>query len=261
MITYVRPVEGRSVLELKFNRHIKISTLIAENFELWTDEATPREISDAFKPITINSQEKDYNQTSRVLWLNLQVDVAKGDYTFMISGVANAAGSILENESYSLKIPLPMHPDPSPDEEPVFIEDHSIVGGGDLDFGSIGDFVTPGSSSEFFIEETDPIHGDYFVETDYNDGRMAITFSSMPDVAYLNNHYIKVQRKKNQIAPIRWETIPVRISIAAGMPVVYLDFPAIDDDTTFMQPGHTYFEDGYVYRVKFSKNMEQVPAT
>lgn len=239
---------AQSTISVKFNNHVKVATLVTENFSLYLDSATPTLISDAFNEIDCN----DYNSISRVLTLSLDSSLeANTAYVLRVENVEYAGSGTPVEDDYSFVTTDAVTGIVEAVPEPVFIDDFSIKSTIDI---YDGDMVT--GSSEFYFIDSDPVNSDFYVESDYNDGRITITFNANPDVSYLNADYIKVQRKKNQIGPTRWEAVPVNFAMSSTKPVVYLSFPAIEDAAIYREPGYTYFEEGYVYRVRLSRYIQ-----
>lgn len=248
MIDNVTVDVAQSALNVKFNNHVKVSTLVDENFALFLDSATPTEITDALNEIDC----EDYNSITRVLKIGIAADLEPDvEYLLRIDGVQYAGSSAVISDEYPFVLHEAVVGGPEPTPQPVQIEDFSIKALSSVDFESV--IIDTPSADEFVLVSTDPEDSDFFVEDDYSNGLVSLTFSASPDPTFLNESYIKVQRKKNQIAPAKWEKISVRFSISSISPIVYLSFPAIEDADVYREDGYTYFEEGYTYRVKLSR--------
>jgi hypothetical protein len=253
------------LLYVKFNRHPKVDTLISDNFRLfvtqepdlaivesddqWSpsveEEDPTKELVAPFKSI---DSSKDYNSISRTLILKLKnpLDAETHYRLYTSSAIRNAAGINTLTDAKVFKSQYDSGGPSIADPDPVHIEDYSILPGSGGSGGDVIDSIG-GSPNGFTIVESDPVDGDYFVEQDHNSGKITIYFSQIPDSNYLNEQYIKVQRKKNQIAPIRWETLSVGFFHDAKQ--LSIDFPEIYDQI--------YFEEGYIYRIKLSRHILQ----
>lgn len=250
MIDNVTVDVAQSALNVRFNNHVKVSTLVDENFTLLLDTATPTEIPDAFNQIDC----EDYNSITRVLKIGIAADLEPDvDYLLRIDGVQYGGSSTEISDEFSFRLNEAVVGGAEPDPQPVQIEDFSIKTFSTLEIESA---TTEPSSDEFVLVSTDPENSDFFVEEDYSEGLLALTFNTPPDTAFLNDTYIKVQRKKSQVAPARWEKVAVKFSISSTEPVAYISFPALEDEDIYREVGYTYFEQGYTYRVRLSRYMK-----
>lgn len=248
-IDYVFVSIDQSAIGVRFDQNVKVSSLTNDKFKLYLDGATPSLISDAFEEIDTY---EDFDTIRRILTLRPKaLMAAETDYLLTTHGIEYAGYGVGEDDSYQFTTDKEVNP--SVEEaalQPVQIEDHSIKSTASITYSeTVGDSAV----SEFHVVSTDPESGDFYVEPDYENGRLTIVFSSTPDTDFLNDDYIKVQRKKNQSAPTRWEKVPVTFSIAANEPWVYVRFPAIEDSTVYREAGYTYFEENYTYRVRLSR--------
>ncbi len=137
----------------------------------------------------------------------------------------------------------------SPNLSPVLIEDRSIKTEVDISYNIIA------KNPLFYIDSVDPPDGDFYLQNDYNNGRLIITFNSRPASNFLDNKYFLCQRKPIQKAPSRWENLYCAISAHSWRPEVYIDFPSLDATPSFFTDGKNYFEQNYKYRVKISKDI------
>lgn len=247
MIDNVTVDAAQSALNVRFNNHVKVSTLVDENFSLLVDSATPTVIPNAFNEIDCDN----YNSITRVLRISIAADLdVDTTYILRIDGVQYAGSNQDITQDYEFALTESITGVGEVDPQPVQIEDFSIKSFSTLDFDTTGGGSDPDT---FSLVSTDPEDADFYVEEDYGNGLLTLTFSSNPDPSFLTSSYIKVQRKKVQVAPTRWETVPVKFSISSTEPLVYLSFPAIEDDEVYREDGYTYFETGYTYRVRLSR--------
>lgn len=238
---------------IKFGRTVKISTLINNNFKVFTDAATPVEVSSPFTSINTLT---DYNQVSRTLTLYwnkiLQPDT---DYLIKISNLLDSSGVIVPEETISFtSSPQAATPETIQEVrgiviEEVLIEDKSIRA--DIEAG----YQIIAKNPNFYISSVDPSNGDFYLDNGYNNGRVVISFSSRPASNFLTNKYFKAQRKKIQRTPSRWETVNSDVSIHSWKPDVYIDFPSNDATPSYNASDKIYFEEGYKYRIIVSSEI------
>jgi len=245
---------GCYTVSIKFGRTVKISSLKNENFPLFKVAATPLSISAPFD--TINTI-KDYNQISRILtlyWRTTEL-IEDQDYCIYAQNIIDASGNIVSTEeiefTWSGCGATPNTTEVNdPGLTPVLIEDKSIKTDIDVSYSIIA------KNPNFYIEQTIPSDGDFYLENDYNDGRVTIIFNERPASNFLTNKYFQCQRKKIQKAPSRWETITADIKMHSWKPEVYIDFPSLNDATpSYFIEDKDYFEQGYKYRIKVSKDI------
>lgn len=238
-------------VSIKFGRTIKISSLKNENFEVYTDAATPVKVTVPFDAINTI---KDYNQISRVISLYWKANLVDGQpYYIEVKNIVDSAGSIVQTEK--IKFTHISSATPSdvefadPGIVPVLIEDQSVRTEADINYNVIA--VNP----LFYVDRTDPLDGDFYLANDYNDGRVVIVFNERPASNFLNNQYFLCQRKKIQKAPCRWEEVDVNVSLHSWKPEIYIDFPSLDATPSYGVSNKDYFEKGYKYRIKVSKDI------
>jgi hypothetical protein len=88
-----------NTVNIKFGRTIKIASLVNANFTLFTDTATPVQISSPFR--TINTI-TDYNQISRTLTLYWNVVLSSNsDYIVKVSNLVDSSGLTVPQEQIS----------------------------------------------------------------------------------------------------------------------------------------------------------------
>lgn len=245
---------GCYMVSIKFGRTIKISSLKNENFTLATSAATPVQISTPFE--AINSI-KDFNQISRILTLYWRTNelVEGTQYCISVDNLIDSSGNIVHTELIEFtRANCGATPNSTevfdPILTPVLIEDRSIKTDVDISYSIIA------KNPEFYVEETIPSDGEFYLANDYNDGRVTIVFNERPASNFLSNKYFTCQKKKIQKAPSRWEAVSAEVKMHSWKPEVYVDFPSLDDATpSYFTSGKDYFEKGYKYRVKISKDI------
>ena len=241
-------------VSIKFGRTVKISSLKNENFVLSTAAATPVQITAPFEVINTI---KDYNQISRILTLYWKTTALEKDAQYLISvqNLIDASGNIIHTEQIeftrgdcgatpnSVEIK-------DPGMVPVLVEDKSIKTNIDISYSIVA------KNPEFYIEKTIPADGEFYLENNFNDGRVIVVFNERPASNFLNNKFFQCQRKKIQKAPSRWELVPVDIKMHSWKPEVYIDFPSLYDATpSYYTSEKEYFEKGYKYRINISKDI------
>lgn len=238
-------------VSIKFGRTIKISSLKNENFKLYKNSATPELINSPFQVINTI---KDYNQISRIITLYWRISLEdQEDYYIDVVNLLDAAGAVVSSEKISFTYISSATPTTSvfsePELQPVLIEDKSIKTNIDITYQVLA------KNPKFYISDIDPNNGDFYLNNDYNDGRVVITFNERPASNFLNSKYFQAQRKKIQKAPSRWETLDTEISMHSWKPEVYIDFPSLDSTPSYFTSGKDYFEKGYKYRIITSKDI------
>lgn len=233
-------------LAIRFRPTVKVSTLTNENITLYENQSTP--IASPFQ--TINTV-YDYNSISRVLHLRyatqLQMDTP---YELRVDNLLDGAGQMIPSDSRDFMYEFTEDPTPPAPRPPIEIIDHSIKSR-----AFIASETIVASNPDFYIVDTIPENFELYVADDENKGRVTIKFSSAPDPSFLNKKYFKAQRKKVQRAPSRWEDVAVRVSLDSSRPWVYVDFPSQDATPVYVKGNKIYFEEGYKYRVRISKEV------
>lgn len=239
-------------IAIKFGRTIKISSLVNQNFVVQSNEATPVVVANPFK--TINTI-TDYNQISRTLTLYWDAVLQPNkEYVIRVINFLDAANELIaEEQIVFLKTddatPAAFSSIRAPQMEEIYVEDHSIKQTAYTSYQIIA------KNPNFYIKDVNPTNGEFYLENNYNDGRVTITFSARPATNFLNPNYFKCQRKKIQTHPARWESLSVNVSMHAWKPEVYVDFPSLDATPTYFTDGADYFEKGYKYRIIVSKDI------
>lgn len=238
---------------LKFKDTIQLASIVPSAFTVATDSATPVEVTDPFADFTIAN---NYNTVSRALklyWNDNALD-PDTDYTLTISDLKDATSRTLGTSVLHFTTEASVDPGEGeiepPDPAVIEIEDYSIIT--DIDFTETESL---GPDDVLTVDSVDPLSGSFFLDNDYNYGRVNITFSSRPSVEKITSNYIKVFRKKIQRLPVKWEPITARLSLDSTDPIVYVDFPSLDTVPVFYTSGSDYFEDEYKYKIVVSKGL------
>lgn len=238
---------------IKFGRTVKISSLINANFIVQTDAATPVVISSPFKAIQSLT---DYNQISRTLTLYWNKILASNtDFVLRIVNILDSSGILVAEEQikFSTSIesatPIALQGPSGTIVNEVLIEDKSIRA--DLETG----YQIIAKNPSFYIESILPSSGEFFVDNDYNNGRITITFSQRPASNFLTNQFFKVQKKKIQKTPIKWQNLNIKISMHSWRPIIFIDIPSLDATPVYYTDGKDYFESGYKYKIFISKEV------
>ena len=239
-------------VSIKFGRTIKISSLKNENFIVYKDGATPSVVS---APFDIIDTIKDYNQISRVLTLYWRTTLENNEsYYIDVVNLIDSAGSVVTSEKVTFIYSIGATPNSieykSPILEPVLIQDKSIKTDIDISYQILA------KNPKFYIDSTNPQNGEFYLENDFENGRVTVVFNERPASNFLNNTYFKTQRKKIQRAPSRWENISTNVLLHSWKPEIYIDFPSLNDSTpSYFTEGKLYFESGYKYRIIISKDV------
>lgn len=238
-------------VRIKFQKTVKYDSIITSAFSLTRDAATPVTISSPFEAVNLDL---DYNTVSRTLNLRLTNTLTAGTYTLKISGLRDAAGNIIPDETAPFTA-VTVADDHLPDRpvDPDFtVEDYSVLPTAftELDTVPAEDTETTGLR----VLSSDPADDDYHIAEAHNNGVVKIKFSHAVNGIFLTNEYFTVQRKKIQRAPIRWE--PVTATISPSGSSVDVALPSTDATPVYNTAGHTYFEKGYKYRIKVHKTIQ-----
>lgn len=239
-----------NTVNIKFGRTIKISSLVNANFTVQTDTATPTNVTSPFRAINTLT---DYNQISRTLTLYWNTVLSSNtDYVIKINNLLDSSGLVVPEEKItftsqtSSATPSILQQTQGTVVNEVLIEDKSVRV--DIETG----YQILAKNPNFYIESTNPVSGDFYLNNDENYGRVTITFSGRPASNFLTSKYFKAQRKKIQKTPARWESVSAQISLHSWKPDVYIDFPSTDATPVYYTEDKEYFETGYKYRVIIS---------
>lgn len=241
-----------NMVVIRFGKTIKISSLKNENFIVQTNDATPTVVAGPFLPINTIA---DYNQISRTLKLYWDATrQSNKEYLIRLVNFLDAANESIAEEQICFTqeesaTPSEFNSYTVPIIQELYVEDHSIR----TDAYTTVQILA--KNPRFYIADVNPVNGDFYLNNDYNNGRVIITFSSRPATNFLNNSYFKAQRKKIQRTPSRWENVETRVSMHSWKPEVYLDFPSGDATPAYFTDNKNYYESGYKYRIIVSKDV------
>jgi hypothetical protein len=240
-------------VKIKFGRTIKISSIVNDKFIVQTSAATPTSVQDPFKKINTLA---DYNTISRTLTLYWNKTLVSGqEYHIRVVGLLDAANEIAPEEKIAFikqdaATPSGVSSSAIPVLEEIYVEDKSVL----LEAYTSHQIIA--KNPEFYIKDVDPKNGSFYIDNSYNNGRLTILFNARPASNFLNSKYFKVQSKKIQRAPSRWEAVSVKIQMHSWKPEVYIDFPSLEDATpSYFTEGKKYFQKGYKYRITVSKDV------
>lgn len=245
-------IVDNNMVAIRFGKTIKISSLINENFIVETTDATPTVLNHPFVDINTIA---DYNQISRTIKLYWDaIRESNKEYRIRLVNFLDAANESINEEQIVFTqaesaTPADFNSYTVPIVEELFVEDHSIK----TDAYTTVQILA--KNPKFHITNVDPPNGEFYLENTYNSGRVIISFNSRPASNFLSRTYFKAQRKKIQTHPIRWENIPVNISMHSWKPDVYVDFPSLDATPVYNTQDAEYYETGYKYRIVVSKDV------
>ena len=238
MLYAITVVDEQAALAVKFGIQVRVSSIDNSKFLLYTTDATPALIADPFEEIDTY---KDFHSISRVLYLRFKEALVAGDYTLVVTGLENPAGNVQSDTSLDFTIDTDVVI-AEPVADVVTIQDHSIITGSEIESLIIASNPTTHDTDDLYVVSTDPADDEYFLETDYNDGRITVVFSRRPNVEELTSEFIKVQRKAAGLAPTRWESVDATFSLDGSRPWVYIQLPEVDDGV--------FFQVGFKYRIR-----------
>lgn len=243
-------IVGTNTVIIKFGRTVKISSLLNQNFIVQTDAATPSVVSSPFKTITSLT---DYNQINRTLTLYWNTVLAGStSYVLRVVNLVDSSGLTVAEESIKFTTAIESSTPASLQDitgtiiNEVLIEDKSVRS--DIETG----YQIIAKNPNFYIESVNPTSGDFYIQTDENNGRAVVAFSSRPASNFITSQFFKTQRKKIQKTPCRWENIDSNISMHSWRPIVYIDFPSLDATPSYYTENKEYFQSGYKYRIIIS---------
>ena len=245
-------IVDNNMVVIRFGKTIKISSLTNANFVVQTTDATPSNLANPFLQINTIA---DYNQISRTLKLYWDAVRQSGkEYKIRLTNFLDAANESITEEQIVFcqeesATPSDFNSYTVPLVQELLIEDHSI---------RTDAFTTVqilAKNPRFYITSVDPENGEFYLDNAYNNGRVIISFSSRPASNFLNNSYFKVQRKKIQNQPARWQNLSANVSMHSWKPEVYVDFPSLDATPSYYSDNKDYFETGYKYRIIVSKDI------
>lgn len=244
---------GVDKVKIKFGRTIKVSSITNSKFIVQTTDATPVAIANPFK--TINTL-ADYNSISRTLTLYWDKVLTSGqEYYIRVVGLLDAANEVVAEEyikftKIDAATPSGFSTSIVPEIEEILVEDNSVL------TEAYASYQIIAKNPKFYIDSVEPKNGDFYINNNNENGRVTITFNARPASNFLSNKYFKVQRKKIQKAPSRWENISTLVQMHSWKPEVYIDFPSLNDATpSYYTDGKDYFESGYKYKIIVSKDV------
>jgi len=263
-------VVGNTAIKVKFLRTVRVSSITNDRFALAKSAATPIPVSSPFRPIEVSV---DYNATSRTLILYFSAHlVPLTSYRFTISGLKDANNAVIPDESPEFttgtstapSVNDPVDPDIAP--QPIPIEDYTVDGASDGEStnGNGSGSSTPGSvfvlpGDDFRITGSDPTRDEPIVTTAYKDGRITVKFSEYPSPMGLST-YVKAQKRKVQREYVRWQDVPVLLSLDMAKPWLYVDFPSTDSTPVYRTVGKEYFPIDWKFRVRVNRDLEAAGA-
>lgn len=234
---------------LKFDSTVKLTTIMLSKFTL-VNTNTSTTVANPFRDLVLAS---DYDSISRRLTLHFkQLLLSSTTYRFEAAGLYDVAGTLLPSATYTFTTgdgPIPALT-PVPPEPLVVVEDHSIRAS-----AFTSQVLYAAGNADFYIVSTDPEVDELGVEPSRNAGRITIKFSVPPAAHFVNGSFFKAQKKYIQRGPSRWITMEAQISLDAIRPWVYLDLPSTDAVPVYGIAGEDYFEAGFKYRVRISKEV------
>jgi hypothetical protein len=249
---------GLGTVSIKFGRTIKISSIKKENIIVQTTSATPTVLNSPFKTIDTLADFNSISRTLKLLW-NVQLEPGT-EYSIRLINFFDAANEPISEEQIVFTT-LAGGATPNSNttnafnsvNEPALIE--TLIEDKSIRVDAFSSYQIIAKNPNFYIKSTDPVNGDFYLDNDHSSGRIKIVFSERPASNFLNNSYFKVQKKKVQRQPSRWENVPTQVAMHSWKPEVYLDFPSQDATPSFFVAGKEYFETGYKYRIIVSKEI------
>lgn len=243
-------------VKVKFGPTVKVQSIVNNNFLLNNTDATPSSVSNPFRPISLV---RDYNSISKILYLYFAdgVLVNNTNYRFTVTNLTDVLDNVFSDASFTFSTKI-INIDPTTTQESIYpdpvILDYALA-------DSI--FSVPvnnrSNTSILSLVLSNPADNSYYLFEDENNGRIELIFNFSPLEEYLTQPHIKVQRREIKKAPTRWESLNASITLDPDNPIVYIDLPSTDsEDIFYNQPGHTYFQKNYKYRVLLSKTLSGV---
>lgn len=242
-------------IDLKFTKTPKYASITDDKFRVFqTDVAPEVELTGVFKPINLS---EDYNSLTRVLRLRFAT-AHEGTHTYrlQVSGIVDVASrdmgtGLLDFTRGPTVVTDPTYPVPQDEiNEGVVVKNKSII----ADAFSHVTTSTQTLGKNFYLVKTDPEEDELFIGESHERGRITLTFSSRPAVQFLTTEYFRMQRKKLGTTS-RWEKIAIRIALDSARSKVYVYMPSLDTPPVYNSEGHLYFEPGYKYRLKISREV------
>lgn len=246
------------LMTLKFSRTVKVSSITNNRFVI--DGMT-----DPFETIDLA---RDYSTISRTLALRWGFGKFEDntEYELTVTGLKDSSGATIPDETITFTTGSVVD-DTDSDNIPDLVDDvddepgiplpELVVHDFSIKSGELSDItiIPGGTAGNFYVKSTDPNNGEYYIDNDYNNGRVAIKFNKDPQAQFINSTYFKAQRKPIQRTPVRWETLPAIVSKHSNRPYVFVDFPSLDSTPVYTTLGTDYFEENYKYRVIVSSEV------
>lgn len=234
-------------ISMRFPAFVATTSLTNEHFTLFTGGATPVQISDPWLPIDV---QRDYESISRTLTLYFKDDLTPSSpYTVGTVGLLDPADRAIIDRTYPFTtLQSTSGLTDVPPNDLTFVTDQSVIS--DVFTNTE---ILEGFNPLLYVVEIDP--SDSIIDGTENNGRIIVKFSSSPDGNFINSTYFKVQRKQITTASSRWQTVNAQVSIDGSNPWVYVDLPSTDATPVYNISGSTYYESGYKYRLKISKDI------
>jgi len=238
--------------EIKFLDTISTPTLTLDNFSLFntTVPESPVEISTPFKEIDIA---RDYYSISRTfnLWFNVNL-LANNDYEIRISGLKTVIGEVISSDVLDFSVgsltELTSVEQPTKDVSVGDVEDYSIK-----DVSSFfSPFLVSDTTAISVISVKPDLNTSYYLAESYNEGRIEITFNTIPAANFISGDYFKVERKPIVNTITRWEKVNTIVASNPETALVVIYMPSNDATPVYGEPDVTYWEPGYKYRLRIS---------
>lgn len=229
-----------TAVAVKFTRTISVASLLNSTITLATTDATPQIVPNAFAPINNGN----YNTLSRILRLNFLRGVKAGTtYTLTISGVTDPVGNLLPPFVYGFTTNAATVLESAPPDEPLYIEDHSIITNVATDLNAVIQ-----ADPSFYIINTNPDNQDNIVvPIDFNNGTISITFNTLPDSNFLNFNYFQLEYRPITRGMNPWKTVPNAVMTIQNNTVT-ISVPSLQDATPVISipvttPFFNYYND------------------
>ena len=241
---------------IKFSKTLLVSTIDDEDF-IVTKVSPETVVDNPFETIDISEHYNSISRTLTLYWTIGKLE-ASTNYTLTITGLEDVAGNLIPEAVYEFISPSAIVDDADTPPTPI---EFSIVDKSINKDAFIPSNIITGTNTEFYIDSIDPEDGSYYLEEDYNNGRITVKFSNRVDNELVTYPYFKAQRKLVQRTPTRWEKLDALIYQDGNRPWVYIDLPSIDHwpeaatpstVAVYGEEGYQYLEEGYKYRIIIS---------
>jgi hypothetical protein len=229
-----------TAVAIKFQRSVSVASLLNSTVTLQTNEATPQTIPNAFAPFNNGN----YNTLSKILTLNFLRGVqAATSYTLTITGVTDAVGNALPPFVYHFSTNAATVLESAPADEPLYIEDHSILTNLATDLNAI---IQPNPA--FYLTNTTPDNqSDIVVPINYRNGVISVSFNVLPDSTYISTTYFQLQCRPIARGMNPWQTVTAAVITVSGN-TVNISVPSLQDATPVISipitdPYFNYYND------------------